>query len=160
LGSCYAYGRGVPPNLAAAAHWYQRSAIQGYPPGQYHLGVCYESGSGVAQDYTQAMNWFRQAAARGYAPATSQLSYCEAMSGGQGKKIIQPPPPPTNVVDNALSVDEIKVLSSCGSKPEGIIAQIDETHSRYSQQDIAALQEAKVDPAVINHIKNNGSSSP
>ena len=154
LGFCYAYGRGVPPNLAEAMRWYQLAANQGYAPAQFHLGLCYEGCPGVAQDHAQAMTWFRQAAAQGYAPATKRLNYYEAMSGGQVNN--RPPPPsPTTEPENALTVDEIKVFSSCGSKPDAIIDQIKQTNSRFSPQDIAALQQANVDPAVIDYIKTN-----
>ncbi|MGB7768407.1 MAG: hypothetical protein WBN22_06080, partial [Verrucomicrobiia bacterium] len=55
---------------------------------------------------------------------------------------------------NALTVDEIKELSNAGVKADTLIDQIKTTNSKFSAQDIAAAQQAKVDPAVIECMKS------
>ena len=51
LGVMYAEGRGVAPNDAEAALWFERAAEQGEPMAQYNLGASYAEGSGRAQGH-------------------------------------------------------------------------------------------------------------
>jgi outer membrane lipoprotein SlyB len=57
----------------------------------------------------------------------------------------------------ALTVEDIKALSGAGVKDDVVIAEIKRSNSRFGQQDVAALQEAGVSPAVVDYIKANGS---
>jgi hypothetical protein len=52
-------------------------------------------------------------------------------------------------------VEDIKALAAAGVKPDVIIEEIGKSKSVYSQQDIAAVQQATppVDPRVIEFMK-------
>ena len=76
LGSCYANGRGVPPNFEKAVHWYYLSAQQGYAPAQNRLGVCYYKGTGTPQNFPAAVYWYGKAAQQGNAVAQDNLGTC------------------------------------------------------------------------------------
>ena len=54
-----------------------------------------------------------------------------------------------------MTVDEIKGLTKAGLKPDDLVAQIKSTNSKYTQQDVAAAQQANVDPAVIQCMNEN-----
>jgi len=69
LGVLYAYGEGVPQDLAEAAKWYRKAADQGNAKAQYHLGLMYAKGRSVPQDLVQALMWLDLAAAQGDALA-------------------------------------------------------------------------------------------
>ena len=43
----YEQGRGVMPDFAEAARWYEKAASTGYAPAQCNLGNLYQSGRGV-----------------------------------------------------------------------------------------------------------------
>lgn len=73
LGDCYAFGKGVAQDYAAAASWYRKAAEQGDAGGQYNLGLCYYNGQGVAEDREQAIYWAKKAAEQGWEPAKEFL---------------------------------------------------------------------------------------
>jgi hypothetical protein len=52
-----------------------------------------------------------------------------------------------------LTVDDIKALSSTGVRPDVINSEIDQSKTVYTAQDIAAAQQANVDPSVIQHMQ-------
>ena len=53
-------GRGVRPDLAAAALWYARAAARGNHRAAYNLGLLYEDGQGVPQNADLARAYFTQ----------------------------------------------------------------------------------------------------
>jgi TPR repeat protein len=73
LGFMYANGRGVPQSYDVAVDWYQRSAHQGDPDGQYLLGLMYDKGFGVKTDVVLAHKWLNLAAA--HAPAHNRENF-------------------------------------------------------------------------------------
>ena len=164
LGACYSSGHGVVRDFTEAVKWYRLSAEQGNAVAQNHLGVCYYNGRGVVRDYTEAVKWYRKAAAQGNVAAKNNLFICERTglavraSEPNGQTAQNPPAEPNEAsAGNALTVDEIKELSSAGVKADTLIAQIKTTNSRFSAQDIAAAQQAKppVHPDVIKCMKDN-----
>jgi len=82
LGDQYYGGQGVPRNLAAAATWYQRAAVQGYAKAQVNLAVMYKFGEGVPLDYVKAASWFRKAADQG--DPAAQVNLGTLYEFGQG----------------------------------------------------------------------------
>ena len=56
----YAEGRGVPPNLEEAVHWFERAANHDLAPAQYRLGSLYEKGQGVKKDLEAARRYARE----------------------------------------------------------------------------------------------------
>jgi hypothetical protein len=69
MGVLYAYGEGVPQDVAEAAKWYRKAADQGNAKAQYHLGLMYAKGRSVPRDLVQALMWLDLAAAQGDALA-------------------------------------------------------------------------------------------
>ena len=70
----------------------------------------------------------------------------------------QPQPAQTqNLTLTPLTVDDIKALANAGVKKEVITQEIVTSQSKYSSQDIAAAQQANVDPDVINCMKSHSS---
>ncbi|AQZ96210.1 hypothetical protein BVH74_16265 [Halopseudomonas phragmitis] len=67
---------------ASAFDWAQRSAAQGYAPGQLLLGQLYQQGLGVEQDERQALAWLERAANQRLAEARHVLAL--AYRQGQG----------------------------------------------------------------------------
>jgi TPR repeat protein len=82
LGVMYAEGRGVAPNDAEAALWFERAAEQGEPMAQYNIGASYAEGSGVRKDMATAAKWFRRAADQGVALAQLNLGLLYANGAG------------------------------------------------------------------------------
>ena len=162
LGACYFSGHGVARDFTEAVRWYRLSAEQGNAMAQNHLGVCYYNGRGVARDYAEAVKWYRKAAAQGNVAAKNNLLVCESTGLAVGAsepngQTAQNPPTESNEASagNALTVDEIKVLSSAGVKADTLIGQIKTTNSKFSAQDVAAAQQANVDPTVIECMKSH-----
>ena len=62
VGEIFEKGLGVPPDYAAAAHWYRRAAEAGHSRAAINLGNLLEQGLGGPKDPTQALNWYRRAA--------------------------------------------------------------------------------------------------
>jgi len=62
LGVLYAYGEGVPQDLAEAAKWYLKAAEQGRASCQEWIGLCYSKGIGVQQSHENAVKWYLKAA--------------------------------------------------------------------------------------------------
>ena len=69
----------------------------------------------------------------------------------------QTPPPTTGTIP--LTVDDIKALSAAGVKKEAITQELKISKSKFSPQDIAAVEQANppVDPEVIAYMKDNPS---
>lgn len=65
LGARYMTGNGVPRDLSAAAHWYEKAAQRGEPNAQNQIGYFYQSGIGVPKDLGRAMHWYQLSAASG-----------------------------------------------------------------------------------------------
>jgi TPR repeat protein len=76
LGSFYANGTGVAPDLRKAFKWHRKAAEQALPPAQYQLGLDYANGEGVKMDKAEAVHWFRAAAEKGFAQAQLELGLC------------------------------------------------------------------------------------
>jgi len=79
----YAEGRGLPPNLEEAMHWFERAANHGLAPAQYRLGSLYEKGQGVKKDLEAARRLYTAAANKGNGKAMHNLAvlYAEGISG-------------------------------------------------------------------------------
>lgn len=58
-----------------------------------------------------------------------------------------------------LSIEDVKAMTAAGVKPEAIIKELESSKSVYSQQDIAAIQQANpaVDSSVIDYMRNHSS---
>lgn len=164
LGTYYEHGWGVVRDYTEAAKWYRRSAQQGYAAAQNRLGDYFYNGFAVPQDYAKAVDWYGKAAAQGYPPAVRSLQTCANRGLVPGTPPPTTPPPSTTPPvtpttpppENALTVDQIKELSSAGVKADTIISQIKTTNSRFSTRDIALAQQSSppIDPAVIAYMKN------
>jgi hypothetical protein len=163
LGVCYAGGRGVVRNYMEAVKWYRKAAEQGNAFAQNNLGDCYTRGHGVAPDYAEAVKWYRKAADQGNLAAQNNLRLY--VNNGGGVKTPEPNnptaqnPPSAEPIDstaqNPFTLDDIKAASNAGTKPDFLISQINESNSIFSPQDIAAAQQANVDPAVIECMKSH-----
>ncbi len=66
-------GAGVPPDLVAAAKWYQRSAGQGISAAQNNLGLMYAQGRGVPQDVARAAKLWHDAGGQDHVIAQFNL---------------------------------------------------------------------------------------
>lgn len=82
LGVMYAEGKGVAPDDAEAALWFERAAAQGNPSAQYNLGASYVDGAGVSKDMETAAKWFRRAADQGIVLAQLNLGMLYAAGAG------------------------------------------------------------------------------
>jgi len=82
LGVLYAEGKGVAPNDAEAALWFERAAEQGVAMAQYNMGASYFEGTGVRKDVAAAAKWFRRAADQGVALAQLNLGLLYASGAG------------------------------------------------------------------------------
>jgi uncharacterized protein len=82
LGVMYADGKGVAPNDAEAALWFERAASQGNAAAQYNLGASYAEGVGVRRDMETAAKWFHRAADQGNVLAQLNLGLQYAAGAG------------------------------------------------------------------------------
>lgn len=64
-------------------------------------------------------------------------------------------PPPANVTP--ITVDDVKALTSAGVRPDAIKQEIEVSKASFSAGDIAAAQQANVDPTVIECMKSHSS---
>jgi TPR repeat protein len=62
----YKNGLGVDKDVAQAARWYYKAAIQGDADAQFSLAVIYLSGSTVSPSKSEAIDWLTRAAAQGH----------------------------------------------------------------------------------------------
>jgi len=69
LGLIYANGRGVDPDVATAAGWYERAARQGFARAQYNLASLYDAGDGIPRDPLLTYVWFKLAAGQKHSDA-------------------------------------------------------------------------------------------
>ncbi len=84
IGVRYAEGKGVAPDYAAAAIWYERAAQGGIVPATFRLGTLYEKGLGTKKDIDAARGYYLQAAEKGSAKAMHNLAVLDADGGGLG----------------------------------------------------------------------------
>jgi localization factor PodJL len=84
IGVRYAEGKGVAPDYAAAAKWYERAAQGGVVPATFRLGTLYEKGLGTKKDLDAARGYYLQAAEKGSAKAMHNLAVLDADGGGLG----------------------------------------------------------------------------
>jgi localization factor PodJL len=84
IGIRYAEGRGVAPDYATAAKWYERAAQGGVVPATFRLGTLYEKGLGLKKDIDAARGYYLQAAEKGSAKAMHNLAVLDADGGGAG----------------------------------------------------------------------------
>jgi TPR repeat protein len=170
LGACYSSGRGVLLNHAEALKWYRLAATQGNASAQNHLGLCYLKGLGVRQSSSEAAAWFAKAAAQGNASAKINLQLSQTRNAGLPATQTAPITTPTvpnqpaaspaiepveSPAGDPLTVDEIKIAASAGVKPQPLIEQIQSSNSKFSAQDVAAAQQAGIDPSVIACMRAN-----
>jgi hypothetical protein len=57
-----------------------------------------------------------------------------------------------------VTVDDIKALTAAGVKPAVIIDEINQAHTVYTAQDIAAAQQANIDPSVIQRMEQSSAN--
>ena len=84
-----------------------------------------------------------------------QQQASQTQASGQSPQA-QTQSPPAEAL-TPLTVDDIKALNAAGVKKEAITQEIDRSNSKFSAQDIAAAQQANVDPAVIECMKSHAS---
>jgi localization factor PodJL len=84
IGVRYAEGKGVAPDYATAAKWYERAAQGGIVPATFRLGTLYEKGLGTKKDLDAARGYYLQAAEKGSAKAMHNLAVLDADGGGLG----------------------------------------------------------------------------
>jgi TPR repeat protein len=89
VGVLYAEGKGVAPNDAEAALWFERAAAQGNPSAQYNLASSYADGVGVRKDMEAAAKWFRRAADQGIVLAQLNLGLLYAAGVGVSEDPIE-----------------------------------------------------------------------
>jgi TPR repeat protein len=89
LADLYRYGRGVAPDLPAAANWYLKAAKLGLASAMNSLGELSEAGTGVPQNYQTAKNWYKKAADLGNADAMGNLGALFE-SGRGGPQLLEP----------------------------------------------------------------------
>ncbi|MXQ13785.1 tetratricopeptide repeat protein [Microvirga makkahensis] len=77
-------GRGIPQDMALAAHLFERAAQAGLPPAQERLAMLLEKGIGTGRDTKQAVAWYERAAQSGNIRAMHNLATLLA-SGLNGK---------------------------------------------------------------------------
>lgn len=73
LAELYRSGRGVDTDLAAAAGWYRKAALQGHVPASYNLAMFNLLGAGVDKNIPEAAVWMRKAADGGHADAQNRM---------------------------------------------------------------------------------------
>jgi hypothetical protein len=73
----YAQGLGVQQSYREAIKWFQESAEQGDPSGEYGLALLYYYGHGADKNFLEAGKWFNLAAKQNYPGAQKILA--EAM---------------------------------------------------------------------------------
>jgi TPR repeat protein len=79
LGDMYILGDkpGIKRDVVAGFYWYEQSAKNGYPIGQYNLAIIYEIGNEyIKQDYDLAIKWYKEAISSGYMKAKNALGVC------------------------------------------------------------------------------------
>ncbi len=84
LGQAYDNGTGVPPDPAAAQHWYGVAAAAGSGRAAYALGMMAEETErpdGMPQNLAAAVDWYRKAAADGDPRAAERLAALGAADG-------------------------------------------------------------------------------
>jgi len=79
-----AEGRGLPPDPALAAHFYERAAQAGFAPAQERFAMLLEKGIGLPRDVKLAATWYERAAQGGNVRAMHNLATLLA-SGVNGK---------------------------------------------------------------------------
>jgi len=65
LGVCYARGKGVAVDNAAAVEWFKKATVFGHLKAKLSLGYCYAAGKGVKRDLEVAYILLREAADAG-----------------------------------------------------------------------------------------------
>ena len=79
LGTFYGNGASGDNDLAIAAEWYRKAAMQGLADAQFALGEYYASGlGGLEKSDSMAVHWYKQAAEQGFADAQYALGTCYA----------------------------------------------------------------------------------
>ena len=82
LGCAYLVGRGVEPDAATAAKWFEAAAEGGDARAQFNLGVVHAAGDGVQRDTHKAFRWLKAAADQGDREAQFTLGSIYANGDG------------------------------------------------------------------------------
>jgi TPR repeat protein len=82
LGEIYYQGKLVPKDIAQAADWFNKAAIQGSPEAMNHIGEMWAAGINGAPDPKEAANWYRKASVKGSSEAQYNLGLCYAKGDG------------------------------------------------------------------------------
>jgi TPR repeat protein len=88
LGVCYEHGIGTAPDPVKAFRCYEKTAENGYAPGQNNLGGCYEKGMGVAKDDHAAAEWYARAAVQEVS-AACRLGICYEQGRGVEQNLME-----------------------------------------------------------------------
>jgi hypothetical protein len=75
LGNMYRNGLGVDKDVAQAARWYYKAAVQGDADAQFSLAVIHLSGGTVSPGKSEAIDWLERAAAQGHRYALCVYRY-------------------------------------------------------------------------------------
>jgi TPR repeat protein len=82
LGTCYAYGHGVPINIRKALELWMAAALQGHATAVYRIGLCYSLGTCVPQNTDTAVQMWQKAASGGCREAMHTLGVCHLHGDG------------------------------------------------------------------------------
>ena len=89
LAELYAFGRGVPPDIAEALRWYRLAAAQGYSAAQFNLGQLLSNRqAGDLRDDAEARRWYALAADQGNAEAHYKLGLLHANGAGGAQDFV------------------------------------------------------------------------
>mgnify|MGYP004460643461 CR=1 FL=1 len=77
LGKLYLFPQYKDDYEGIAFRWYESSAKQNYPDGQYYLGLCYENGMGCEKNESEALKWYKKAAYNGSKGAIERIEVLE-----------------------------------------------------------------------------------
>jgi TPR repeat protein len=146
FGICLEWRIGVQSNLALAALYYQRSALQGHPDGANNLGCCREHGRGVEQDIQLAAQFYKSAADRGHPKGCLNYRRCLYLRGRWN-----PPSrssqvsvcPPSNDRLAGLFIDCVKESEALDGASAELIASIERLGTSLSTEVILRMQTAE-----------------
>ncbi len=87
LGERYSSGSsGATKDMAEAAKWYRKAAVQGDGTAQQMLGFMYFKGEGVPQDFSEAKRWLTNAAEQGNTAAKDDTDTIQERSVSSDEK--------------------------------------------------------------------------
>jgi len=125
LGTMYANGRGVGPDMLKAAKWHRKAAEQGLARAELRVAYEYANGLGVKPDHLEAVRWLRRAADQGLADAQLQLGLCLARGDGVDEDAVEAARLYRKAADQNLAEAEY-TLGNCYFEGNGVTKDIHE----------------------------------